>query len=149
MLTKEYPIQFVRPAWIVGKASWFKHFYLKFISEHQIVPIFGDKTRLMNLIHVEDCAAMIIHYALNAEHSRAYNLFVPEAITAEEFASILSKKLNLPIKHFSEKETKKMFDAASYEALTSSIALSTKATEVKDSYQAIYNTPEQIISAAL
>ena len=138
-------VMMVHPPWIVGAASWFKHFYLQLASEKSIIPQYGTGDEWMNLIHVSDCAAMIRHYSENAEYGRAYNIYGPEAITARTFLNQLSEALDLPIKV----QALDALEAASANALSSSIRLSTKYPEVKSGCALKYPEVHDILEAVL
>lgn len=138
-------VMMVHPPWIVGRASWFKHFYLQQSTLKNCIPKYGSGKEWMNLIHLKDCAGMIRHYAENAEFGKAYNLFGPEAITADAFLEKLSNRLSLPIKEFDFAE----LEPASAEALASSIRLGTLYPELKSSYTLKYPSVDDILEEVL
>ena len=123
-------VMMIHPPWILGDASWFRHFYLRVMMQEGIVPQYGRGTEWMNLIHLQDCAGRIVHIAENGEFGKRYNLFSEPAIRSEEFLQILSSLSDLPIV---EKEAEG--DSAGREALASSIRLTTIHTELHQSFQ--------------
>ncbi|MDA9820235.1 NAD(P)-dependent oxidoreductase [Salibacteraceae bacterium] len=138
-------VMMVHPPWIVGRASWFKYFYLHQSELKNCIPKYGSGKEWMNLIHLKDCAGMIRHYAENAAFGNAYNLFGPEAITADAFLEKLSTRLSLPIKEFDLAE----LEPASAEALSSSIRLGTLYPEIKSSYSLKYSSVDNILEDVL
>jgi nucleoside-diphosphate-sugar epimerase len=57
----------------------------------------GDGGSYMNLIHVEDAAAAIVHLLNHPESNGVYNIVDNEPVTQMVFYRYLSQKLNLPI----------------------------------------------------
>jgi nucleoside-diphosphate-sugar epimerase len=57
----------------------------------------GDGGSYMNLIHVEDAAAAIVHLLNHPESNGVYNIVDNEPVTQMVFYRYLSQKMNLPI----------------------------------------------------
>jgi len=60
------PVMMVRPPWILGKGSWFQTFYATPMMREGRVPCYGAGQNWMSLLHVEDCARLILGCACSA-----------------------------------------------------------------------------------
>jgi nucleoside-diphosphate-sugar epimerase len=89
--TRKLPLSIVRPPWVLGSGSWFQQFYLNTASKSGKVPLFGDGSNLMSLIHVDDCAAQIISVALGGTPGKTYNLCAMPPVTQQEFVTELCR----------------------------------------------------------
>ncbi|MGN6385347.1 MAG: SDR family oxidoreductase [Verrucomicrobiota bacterium] len=57
----------------------------------------GDGGNYMNLIHVEDAAAAIVHLLKHPESNGVYNIVDDEPVTQRDFYNYLSHRMNLPV----------------------------------------------------
>ncbi len=78
-------IMLLRAPWILGNGSWFTQLYHHPIRRHNKIPVYGDKKRKMSLITVEDCAAMLWHYARHAAFGKVYNIYTHSEMPYSRF----------------------------------------------------------------
>ncbi len=119
---KSLPITILRPPWILGHKSWFRHFHLNFISKYGSVPVFGSGDNWMSILDVRDCAGLIFHALNNATTNNYYNLGIPGYfIKQTEFAKTLAQLTNLDMIKLPKQKVVKMFDKTIYEAFSFSL----------------------------
>lgn len=80
-ITKSKSIWLLRAPWVLGNGSWFQQLYKKPALSGRL-PMYGNGGRDMSLITVEDCAAMLIYYALNAPPG-IYNIYSHQMVYAD------------------------------------------------------------------
>ena len=120
----------IHPPWILGNASWFKHFYLKVMQEEGFVPQYGSGQEWMNLIHLEDCAGRILHFSERGSFGQRYNLLGSAAVQSGEFLKVLSELSGLPVT-----AKRAEGDEAGRAALASSIRLTSLHSELHEGFQ--------------
>jgi len=108
----------LRPAWVYGTGSWFRQFYLLPMQKLQIVPLYGNGKNWMTLIHVKDCARMIVHLLERGQPGETYNLFAGNAIRQEQLAEQLASITGLPIQKISLTQVEKRFGKLAAEAFS-------------------------------
>lgn len=124
----QVPTVILRPPWIFGNDSWFKHFYLSHIRSTGSLPQYGEGNNWMTLLHVNDCAGLIKAYA--DQPVGTYNIFMGEHLTYSEFIERLARRLDLPVKKYSDAELLRSHGKTFYEAFTFSCKLGTDHEEV-------------------
>lgn len=140
-------IRMARPGWIVGKGSWLKTFYLKPFLETGRIPLYGEGTQLMSLIHVEDCSRLITRLAERGKKKQILNIFAGPPVTHQEFAVLLATQLNAEIQHMPYEVMKKNYDPTVIEALTASIPMTTVYPEIYDGFEFRYPDARSIVEA--
>jgi len=116
----------LRPAWVYGTGSWFLQFYLLPMRNLQIVPLYGDGKNWMSLIHVKDCARLIVHLMERGQPGETYNLFAGNAIQQEQLAEQLASITGLPIQKIPTEQIKKCFGKLAAEAFSTSQIIQSK-----------------------
>ena len=140
---KNLNVKIFRPAWILGKGSWFKNCYLNFIEKNGFIPKYGDGTNIMNFIDLDDCAKIIIESNRSLKRCSILNVYNPRlAIDQNNFIKILSKKKQVPIVKIKKLS---LFNNAFYEAMTSSIRLTTIHDEFVKNFKFCVNNIEDLI----
>ena len=123
------PVIILRFPWLLGNGSWFSWFYLKNISEKNIVPLFGNGENYMSLIDVDDAAKLMVKYSENKIEGGVYNIFSPIHKTQKEFALQVSTHFDSEIVNY-----KKIYvnglEVAAMEAFTSNIILTSNYQEI-------------------
>lgn len=138
-------IRFARPGWIVGKGSWLKTFYLKPFLETGNIPIYGDGTQLMSLIHAEDCARLITRLAEMGEKKQILNIMAGTPINQQKFAGLLAEHLNTRVQQIPYEEIKKKYGQTVTEALTASIPLTTVYPEFYEGFTFRYPDARSLV----
>jgi nucleoside-diphosphate-sugar epimerase len=123
------PVMMFRPGWILGPGSWFEWFYLGPAEQSGAVPLYGSGENLMSLIHLDDCAAAMIHVA-RANRPGIYHPPSLAVMTQREFAEVVACELGLPTREVSAIGKER----AMWEAFRASINLQSKHTELWSSF---------------
>lgn len=118
-------IRSARPGWILGKGSWLRDFYMQPFFETGSIPVYGDGTQQMSLIHAEDCSRLIIRLAEMGEKNQNLNIFACPPITQQEFAELLAAQLNAKVQRMPYELMIKNYGQTATEALTASIPMKT------------------------
>lgn len=143
--TENFKVLTLRFPWLLGKASWFKWFYLQNIQTRKTIPLFGEGENIMSLIDVNDAASLMINYAEEIQETGVFNIFSPSQITQKEFAESVSKIFKVEIIPHSNIYPK--LETAALEAFYSNILLSSqnmsllsqyKFTSLEDTLRGIY-----------
>ncbi len=92
------PVIVTRPAWVLGAGSWFEVFYRRFMRAERAVPVYGDGASWMTLVHVEDCAGLLLHVARAAPPLATVNVFTGPTLRQLELAERLARLSGLPIR---------------------------------------------------
>lgn len=111
----------VRPAWVVGPGSWFKVFFWDFYLKTGRVPLYGDGSQRLPLIHVEDFGKLISKIPETGEE--LLDLFAGDPVTQGEFTRKLAEILQTTRVHIPLDEVRKKFGKAEAEALGASSSL--------------------------
>lgn len=141
-------VRILRPGWITGPDSWFKYFYWLHMKAHNEVLLIGNPKRQMSFIHVEDGAALAVHWNQVGKRSEGLNLFCGAPIAQEEFCTILADLWNVPIKRLTDEEVIARFGRTEWEALSSSSPLATEHPEAYANFEFKYPTVRAIVDAA-
>jgi nucleoside-diphosphate-sugar epimerase len=94
------PVVIARPAWVLGPGSWFDAYYRRPIRQEGSVPLYGDGENWMSLVHVEDCAGLLLHLARRAPPMTLMNLGGP-TLRQRELSERLARLTGLPIRQVS------------------------------------------------
>lgn len=86
----QIPGMILRPAWVYGVQSWFNGFFLSPMRRQNVIPRYGPGENWMSLISVEDCAGLMLHYAMHGQPSQTYNLFCGHPVRQIEFVRMLA-----------------------------------------------------------
>ncbi len=54
------PVYITRVPWVLGPDSWFRQFYWRAMQNQHEIPCFGDGENLMSVVHLRDCADLIV-----------------------------------------------------------------------------------------
>jgi nucleoside-diphosphate-sugar epimerase len=147
---KSLPVSIVRPPWIVGQGSWFKHFFLDQIKYESKVPLIGEGNNWMSVISLQDCAGLIYH-CLNAELNNIFfNICMPGIyIKMKDFVAIISESVTIPVQSYSTQQAKKLFGAAATAAFQTSLRLHTNYEDIYLGYRWQHFDIESIIKSNL
>lgn len=124
-------IVLLRAPWVLGNGSWFQQLYKKPALSGKL-PMYGNGGRNMSLITVEDCAAMLVYYAMNTRPG-IYNIYTHQMIYAD-FLDIIRKTADRPVNIVPPKK----LDKTTNESICTEIVLGTdypdllKACELKN-----------------
>lgn len=141
-------IRFARPGWIVGKGSWLETFYVKPYLLTGKIPLYGDGTQLMSLIHSTDCARQIVALAEKGEKRQNLNIFTGPPVTQHEFAELLAGKLNAKLEPIAVEQLKKLYGQTVTDALTTSVPMKTVYPELHSTCPLLYPDAKSIVEAA-
>ena len=119
------PVIVARPAWVLGPGSWFEAYYRRFIREERAVPLYGAGENWMSLVHVDDCAGLLIHTARSALPMSVVNVFTGPPLRQAEFAERLARVTALPIRRVPLEDLERRFGRAVREAFTFSARVGT------------------------
>jgi nucleoside-diphosphate-sugar epimerase len=92
------PVIIARPAWVMGPGSWLEAYFLCPMRETGAVPLYGDGANWMSLLHVDDCARLLIHAARRAPLMAVVNLFSGPPLRQADFVERLSRASGLPVR---------------------------------------------------
>lgn len=140
-------IRIARPGWIVGKGSWLNNFYVKPFLETGNIPLYGDGTQLMSLIHSEDCARLMTRLAKLGKKNQILNIMAGTPVTQQEFAEQLASQLNARVLPMPPEVMKKNFGQTLSEALTASIPLTTVYPEFYDHFEFRYPDVQSLVES--
>lgn len=132
-------IMMLRAPWIIGDGSWYKQLYTEHVVKHNSVPIYGNPQRQMSVITVEDCAAMLWHYAANAPYASIYNIYTFQQVAYKSFVQYIADayKCN-ELKQYTKDEMIGKMGKTAADSVNCEIILDTKYTTIKERYQPIY-----------
>jgi nucleoside-diphosphate-sugar epimerase len=119
------PVIVARPAWVLGPGAWFEAFYRRFLEEERAVPLYGTGENWMSLVHVEDCAGLLLHAARHALPMSVLNVFGGPPVRQTELAERLAGVSGLPIRRASLEALERRFGRAVGEAFTFSARIGT------------------------
>lgn len=148
-LSGQLDIRFARPGWIIGPDSWLDEFYRKPFLRTGKIPLYGDGSQLMSLIHLDDCAAQIINLAEKGRKGQNLNIFSGSPVSQKEFAELLAKHLNAEVEPIPVKKLKKLYGQTVTDALISSIPLTTNYPEISNSYSFLFPDTASILTSAI
>jgi nucleoside-diphosphate-sugar epimerase len=113
------PVTILRVPWVLGKGSWFDSFYWKKIQQSGFIPLYGDGKNQMTFVTTTAIAKSIIEVIQKNDFKPVYHLNFKKSIQQTEFAELLKKHVDLPIKRIELSA----FERAIREAFLSSIEL--------------------------
>jgi nucleoside-diphosphate-sugar epimerase len=116
-------VKMVRPGWIIGPGSWFRTYYWNHYLLTGRVPVYGDGSQLMSVIHVDDLACMI--NKVPGMEPGVLNLFAGSPVTQAEFSGTLASLLGAKRESISLADVGRKYGKSAAEALGSSIPLGT------------------------
>lgn len=93
-------VMMFRPGWILGPGSWFEWFYLQPAQQMGAVPLYGRGTNIMSIIHLDDCAAAMVHVARQSRPG-VYHSPSTAVVSQREFVQLVASELGLPVKEVS------------------------------------------------
>jgi len=128
------PIMLLRLPWLLGNGSWFKWFYLQWIKQSGVIPAFGDRKNMMEIIDIRDVARLMVKYATEIASSGIYNLPSSKAIKQQVFLDVTAEVFDTEVKDYTEVISGKI-EKEAFEAFTSNIVLSTTHRKVLDEFQ--------------
>jgi nucleoside-diphosphate-sugar epimerase len=129
------PLVIARPAWVLGPGSWFETYYGRPIRQERSVPLYGDGDNWMSLVHVEDCAGLLVHLARHAPPMTVMNLAAGPTLRQREFSDRLAGLTGLPIRRISVDELAERHGRAVREAFVFSARVGTIHGALARSYQ--------------
>lgn len=142
-------IHFHRPGWILGPSSWFKVFFWSYYLREGKIPYYGTGEQLMSIISVEDCARLIIQASDSLASNQDQNIYSYKPITQKNFALKVADTLSCDTKQISFDSVKKEYDWQTAEALTTSIPLSTRNSDVLKAFTPKFQSLETLIDKVI
>ena len=121
----DVPVIVARPAWVLGRGSWFQAYYRRFLEVERAVPLYGPGDNWMSLVHVDDCAGLFVHTARHALPMSVVNVFSWSPLRQSELAERLSRLTSLPIRRVSLDDIEQRLGRAVREAFTFSARIGT------------------------
>lgn len=137
-LSRQLDVRFARPGWIIGPDSWLEAFYRQPFLRSGKIPMYGDGSQLMSIIHLEDCAAQIVNLAEKGEKNQNLNLFSGAPMSQKDFSEMLAKLLDADVETIPVQKLKRLYGQTVTDALTSSIPMASKYPELNSSYTSHY-----------
>ena len=92
------PITTAFPGWVYGNGSWFRQRVIEPIMSGRRVLQFGKTGPWVSPIHVEDCAAALVHLAERGVVGGRYFLVNNDPIRMHEFAETFARLANRPLR---------------------------------------------------
>lgn len=127
------PITIVRPPWVIGAGSWFRHHFVFPALRQGQTPLYGSGRNWMSLLDVRDCAGMIVHLARHAVPGKVYNLFAPGQVARQdEFVRFLARRTGTSIRQVPYAPRLGFRASAAPEALMSSFIAATVHDDLTD-----------------
>lgn len=127
--SSSFPILILKFPWLLGEGSWFEWFYTKQIQESNVIPMFGDGSNLMSILHVKDAAQIMLKYGQASLRSGIFNIYSPDVISQFEFAQKVKEISGCEIKSF-DLLFSKTLEPAVEEAFCSNIVMQTRFQDV-------------------
>ena len=92
------PIVTAFPGWVYGNGSWFRERVIEPVMAGRRVLQFGKAGTWVSPIHVEDCAAALVHLAGRGEPGGRYFLVNEAPIRMHEFAGRFARLADRPLR---------------------------------------------------
>jgi nucleoside-diphosphate-sugar epimerase len=143
------PVIVARPAWVLGPGSWFEAYYQRFVRAERAVPLYGPGDNWMSLVHVEDCAGLLVHLARGAPPMTAVNVFTGPPLRQAELAERLARLLSLPVRRVSLDEVERRWGRAVREAFDFSARVGTVHQALHAGYQPEHQDLDADLAALL
>jgi nucleoside-diphosphate-sugar epimerase len=118
-------ILIARPAWVLGRGSWFGAYFRRPMVEQRSVPLYGDGDNWMSLVHLDDCAGLLVHLARRAPPMTVMNLATGPTLRQGELSERLARLTGLPIRRISLDELEARHGRALREAFVFSARVET------------------------
>lgn len=131
----DLPVIMARTAWVLDPGSWFKAFYRQFIQAERQIPLYGTGNNWMSLIHVEDCAAFLLHAARHGLPGTTVNIFSGPPLRQLQFAERLAQLADLPIQRVSLNELEKRYGRTVRQGFECSVRMGTVHTALHETYR--------------
>lgn len=139
LANNNHHVNVVRPGWILGNGSWLKYFYFDQMSRKSRIPVFGNGKNTMSIIHVQDCARLIIHLAANAPGGKLINLKPNYILSQIKFASILKELSGCNFKKSSKLKLQLRYGKAIREAFTFSLHMQTEYEQFLNNFDYLHH----------
>ncbi|RYD56865.1 MAG: NAD(P)-dependent oxidoreductase [Sphingobacteriales bacterium] len=123
----------LRVPWVIGDGSWFKWNYANYMARHKAVPLYGNGQNRMTFVDVADIANAV-EKLLGFQLSGLLNIYNPERMTQQDWATKLSIVSGLPVHQLSNTEMAALGKAVN-EAFNTDIWLSSIHSELLASLQ--------------
>jgi nucleoside-diphosphate-sugar epimerase len=143
------PVIVTRPAWVLGPGSWFDAFYRRFMRAERAVPLYGAGDNWMSLVHVEECAGLLLHAARRAPPMSVVNLFTWPPLQQAELAERLARVASLPIRRVALDELERRFGRAVREAFEFSARIATLHDALYASYRPTHHDLDGALAALI
>jgi len=95
-VTSNLNVCMVRVPWVLGNGSWFKAFYLNYISKTNTIPLYGRGANIMSFITLKDLSKCLVGLQ-NVDFKDSINLTYNESITQMQFSELIKKSVSLNI----------------------------------------------------
>jgi nucleoside-diphosphate-sugar epimerase len=138
-----------RPAWVMGHGSWLEAYFLRPMRQTGAVPLYGDGSNWMSLLHVDDCARLLIHAARRAPLMSAVNLFSGPPARQADFVERLSRAAGLPVRRVPLDEVEARHGRAVREAFAFSARVATVHEALHASCARLHPDLESALAALL
>lgn len=137
----------LRAPWVLGLGSWFEQIYLQHIYKTKAIPAYGDEDRAMSIITVEDCAAMMWHYAQHSNKGGVYNIYTFQKIILKDLINLISNTTGIKdITNYTEQALRKMADNTTKASILCEVLLSTKHQDLLNTYTPLHPNLECYIA---
>ena len=143
------PVIIARPAWVLGPGSWLDAYFLRPMRESGAVPLYGEGANWMSLLHVDDCARLLIHVARRAPLMAVVNLFSGPPLRQADFVERLSRASGLPIRRVSLDEVAARHGRAVREAFDFSARVGTVHEALHATYTPVHRDLDGALGALL
>ena len=142
------PVYIMRIPWVLGPDSWFRQFYWRAMQKRHEIPCFGDGKNVMSVVHIRDCAGLIVRISESAAERRkilwtkgsgrdvlqdglqddfagpgVYNITTMPAISQRTFCETFSGICGIPVRYYDKRQLKSRYGKTVTEALTFSLSL--------------------------
>lgn len=125
-LPTSLPVGIIRPPWVFGPGSWFGQFYQKPMKEQGYVPVYGSGNQYMSLTSLKEFGETVRIIAEAESTNDIFNVVRNKPIKQKQFAELLSEISGLPCHTISEKQLRQKYGRTVTEALTHSLFVQTK-----------------------
>ena len=143
------PVIIARPAWVLGPGSWLDAYFLRPMRESGAVPLYGEGANWMSLLHVDDCARLLIHVARRASLMAVVNLFSGPPLRQADFVERLSRASGLPIRRVSLDDVEAKYGRAVREAFDFSARVGTVHEALHATYTPVHRDLDGALGALL
>jgi nucleoside-diphosphate-sugar epimerase len=92
------PIVEAFPGWVYGPSSWFAEYFLQPLARGKRVTAIAGSSRYVSPIHVDDCAAALIHLLGRGEPGRRYFVVDDKPVPSSRLAEIAADALGVSLR---------------------------------------------------